>query len=202
MLFYILLSFANVHAQTKFVQSITVRSSWGGLGTPSRSSVVIQRKGDHYVANDRTIRNEDVRALLNAIEERPILIPNGVNLGVTSQWLRDHAEEAGKYAIYFDYEAGSKQQKELFRSSFTNEQTLQKRLSSLYESFHTDNYPQMIIELRFKDGTSKTVKSDSQHPFMVPWSMSHSGVTTETYNANVSRALLNCYLQNLPIVRR
>jgi hypothetical protein len=190
MLLYISFALATAEGQSKLVQTITIRSSWGGLGTPRHSRIVIQREGNHYVANDRTIRKEEVQALLNAIEEPRISAPNGTNLGVTSQWLQNHSEEAGEYAIVFNYQAGSAQQKELFRSSFTSDRTIQKRLDSLYASFHTDDYPHMAVELTFEDGTSQTAKSDSQHPFMVPWSISHNGVTAETYNANISRALL------------
>ena len=190
MLLYVSFAIATAEGQTNLVKTITVRSSWGGLGRPSCSSLVIQREGDHYVADGRIIRKEGVREFLNAIEEPRIATPRGTNLGVTSQWLQAHVEEAGKYATFLDYAAGTKQQKELFRSSFTNEQTIQKRLSSLYASFHTDDYPHMSIEVTLNDETTQTVKSDSQHPFMIPWNVSRGGITTETYNADISRALL------------
>jgi hypothetical protein len=176
-------------AQTKDVQTITIQSTWGGLGTPARSSLVIKREGNQYIANQQSIRVEQVGAFLRAIEARPIQEPNPSNLGITPQWLREHVEEAGRNAIYFDYQAGAADQKELFRKAFEDEKTIQERLKSVYASFHTDDYPGMNIELKLVDGEVIKITSSSQHPFMIPWKIAQGKATTITYNADISRAL-------------
>ena len=184
-------SFAGAasRAQERHVRTITVRSAWGGLGKPGRSDIVIQHEGNRFVTNGRIVRSELVDALLSAIEEPVLSSPSGANLGVTAQWLKDHADEAGKFATYFDYETGTPEQKDLFRSAFTNNQTIQRRLDSLYAGFHTDDYPHMRVELVLDDGSTVLIQSDSQHPFMIPWKVKRGDVASDTYNANISRAL-------------
>ena len=177
-------------AEEKHVRTITVHSSWGGLGKPGRSDLVIQQVGNGYVADGRTIHNDSIDTLVRALEEPGLISPNAANLGITAQWLRDHTDEAGRNATYFDYQAAFTDQKDLFQSAFTNEQTLQKRLDSLYAGFHTDDYPQMRVELVFDGGQTILLQSNSQHPFMIPWNVTQDKGTTKTYNANISRALL------------
>ena len=49
------------------VEFITVESSWGGLGKPAHSTLLISREADHYSAGGKVIRQEQVNALLEAI---------------------------------------------------------------------------------------------------------------------------------------
>jgi hypothetical protein len=177
-------------AQIRDVQTITIQSAWGGLGTPARSNLVIKREGNQYTANQYSIRADEVGAFLKAIESPIIAEPSPSNVGITPQWLREHVEEAGSHAIYFDYQTGAADQKELFRKAFEDEKTIQQRLNSLYASFHTDDYPRMDIELKFVDGEVTRVTSSSQHPFMIPWKIIQGETSTVTYNADISRALL------------
>ena len=179
-----------LHAQVGRVQSVTIHSQWGGLGRPGRSDLLIQLQNGQYVANGRTIPGEQITALLTAMEQPRLAEPDPENLGIAAQWLQNHVEVAGRYAIYFDYQAGYADQQDLFRTAFTDEQTIQARLKSLYQSFHTDDYPGMSVQLAFDDGELLTACSDSQHPFMIPWKIARGGKTAETYNANISRALL------------
>jgi hypothetical protein len=178
-------------AQALQVESITVDSAWGGLGKPSHSTLLIRREADHYLADGRVIRQVQVTALLDAIGQPTLPTPNAGNLGLTRQWLREHEDQAGDHANYIDYKAGSKQQRELFISAFTDERTIQQRLNSIYGSFHTDDYPHITINLKFVDGSSFEIRSNSQHPFMIPWELSRNAVVTATYNGHISEALVD-----------
>ena len=186
-----LLAMTPLYAQVARVQSVTIHSLWGGLGEPGRSDLLIQLNSGHYVANGRIIPSEQITALLDAMEEPSLAEPDPENVGITTQWLQNHVEDAGRYATYFDYQAGYPDQQDLFRTTFTDERTIQARLKSLYQSFHTDDYPSMSVQLAFDDGELVTICSDSQHPFMIPWKVARGGNTTETYNANISRALFS-----------
>lgn len=188
-LIFVSITFYPVYAQVTSPRTITIRSSWGGLGKPSHSELVIQRIADHYAANGRTIPREQVQALQNAIEEPRLDTPNVANLGLARHWLRDHAEESGKYATYVDYESGSEEQKNLFQAVFTDNRTIQRRLNSIYASSHTDDYPHMVVELVFDDQTTLAVTSNSQHPYMIPWTVSRREGAANSYNANISRAI-------------
>jgi hypothetical protein len=189
--FLIAISLSAPLAKALQVESITVDSAWGGLGKPAHSTLLIHREADHYLADGKVIRQEQVTALLAAIGQPTLPAPNAGNLGLTRQWLQEHENQAGDYATYIDYKAGSKQQRELFISAFADERTIQQRLNSIYGSFHTDDYPHIIVNLKFVDGSAFEIRSNSQHPFMIPWELSRNAVVTKTYNGHISEAVVD-----------
>lgn len=185
----VLLATTSLYAQVARVQSVTIHSQWGGLGKPGRSDLLIQLQNGQYAANGRIIPSEKIAALLEAVESPRLAEPDPENLEITTRWLQSHMEDAGRHATYFECQSGYPDQKELFRAAFTDERTIQVRLTELYRTFHTDDYPSMSVQLAFDDGELVTVSSDSQHPFMIPWKVARGGIAAETYNANISRAL-------------
>src|ERR1700678_1920705 len=82
------------HAQTLQIQTLTVQSAWGGLGSPAHSDFSAHRQGDSYNASGQ-ITNTLLNALLNAVQEAPVIVPNAANLGITARWLKEHADQAG-----------------------------------------------------------------------------------------------------------
>ncbi len=172
------------------VETISVDSAWGGLGKPAHSTLLIHREDDHYLSDGKVISKERVTALLAAVGQPTLPAPNPDNLGLSKKWLQEHEEQAGDYATYIDYKAGTKQQKELFISAFTDEKTLQQRLDSLYRSFHTDDYPHITVNVRFVDGSGFEIRSNSQHPFMIPWELKRNAAVTKTYMGHISEALV------------
>jgi hypothetical protein len=176
-------------AQTRDVREITVQAGWGGLGPSGKSDLLIKREGDHYVANGNVVDETLVDGLIHAIEEPIIPQPTLENVGLGAAWLEDHVTAAGKFAYMVHYDDGSPAQKALFRSSFVDAPKAQRRLKQLYASFHTDDYPHLAFRVTFKDGTSVSVDSTSQHPFMIPWKIVRDGKSQETYNVQISRAL-------------
>ncbi len=188
----VLLSFlwrVDAKSQTVSVERMTIHSSWGGLGTPRRSDLLLERKGKDYFADGRIIPAEQVQALLSAIEEPVVTAPILSNTGITADWLQGHVGTAEKFATYIDYEAGNEAQKQLFRSAFIDTAMTQRRLETLYKSFHTDDYPHMSVTLVLTTGVELDMRSDSQHPLMLPWKVSNEQTAKETYNAHVSKAL-------------
>ena len=129
------------HGQTLQIQTLTVQSDWGGLGRPSHSDFSAHRLGDSYRANGRTIPSTLLNALLNAVQEGPVIVPTAANLGITAQWLRQHADQAGGHASRLHYKEGLLEQKALFREAFEDQQTLPSRVKQVFETFHTDDYP-------------------------------------------------------------
>jgi hypothetical protein len=189
--FFIAISWSAALAQALQVESITVDSTWGGLGKPAHSTLLIRREADHYLANGRVIRQGQVAALVAATKEPALPAPDAVNLGLTHQWLEDHEDQAGDHATYIDYKAGSEQQRELFKSAFINERTIQEKLNSIYGTFHTDDYPHITVIVKFSDESNLEIRSNSQHPFMIPWEVRRDAVVTKTYNSHISEALVD-----------
>jgi hypothetical protein len=177
------------HAQTLQIQTLTVQAAWGGLGRPSHSDFSAHRLGDSYRANGRNIPSTLLNALLNAVQEAPLIVPTAANLGITAQWLREHADQAGGHASRLYYKEGLPEQKALFREAFEDQRTLPSRLKQVYETFHTDDYPHMQAQLVLQSGVRVVLTSDSQNPLMLPWCVTANVTTTKTYNANISHAL-------------
>jgi hypothetical protein len=176
-------------AQTPQIQTLKVQSAWGGLGKPAHSDFSVQRQGNSYSAEGRAVPSDPLSALMNAIQE-PLGIPTAANLGVTAQWLHEHADQAGGHTSRLYYKDGLPEQKALFREAFEDQRTLPSRLKQVYESFHTDDYPHMRAQLILQNGAQITLTTDSQNHYMLPWCISANGTTTtKTYNANISRAL-------------
>jgi hypothetical protein len=168
------------HAQTLQIQTLTVQSAWGGLGRPAHSDFSAHRQRDSYRANGRTIPSTSLNALLNSVQEVPVIVPNAANLGITPQWLQQYADQAGGHASRPYYKEGLPAQKALFREAFEDQQTLPSRVKQVYETFHTDDYPHMRAQLVLQHGVQITLTSDSQNPFMLPWCVTANGTTTKT----------------------
>ncbi len=181
---------AAANAQTRPVESVEILSTWGGLGPPRRSDIQIKRVDDHYTRNGGAIPGDRIQDLIDATQEPIIAAPDPANLGLTAQWLRDHVDEAGILATDIDFASGTPRQKNLFRSGFTDDRTLQARLASIYASFHTDDNPNLRIAIHFADGSTLSVNAHSQHPFMLPWVLTKGGTSMKTYNAHISAAIL------------
>jgi hypothetical protein len=176
------------HAQTPQIQALRVQSAWGGLGEPAHSDFSVQRQGDSYSADGQPVPSDSLAALMIAIQEAAVRVPNAANLGITPRWLQEHADQAGGYASRLFYKDGLPEQKSLFREAFEDRRTLPSRVKQVYETFHTDDYPHMRAQVALQNGTQVTLITNSQNPYMLPWSVIANGTTTKTYNANISRA--------------
>jgi hypothetical protein len=126
-----------------------------------------------------------------AIHEAPISEPNLANLGITHEWLvKNHDAPPDHYQG--GPQVGASNQQALFQQKFQEESFISRIVTDIYKhSFHTDDYPSVSIRLVFDDGSVLTAISNSQQPFMLPWKIENTGIQFETYNANISRALLS-----------
>ena len=178
-----------IHAQSQ-LDSLKVQSSWGGLGGAAHSEFSVERKGEGYASGHQSVSSDALNALVAAVAEASISRPATANLGITPQWLRSHMDEAGSNASGLHYREGLPEQKELFQAAFVDENTLTLRLKRVYEHSHTDDYPQMQLQLALTNGSTITLTTDSQNPYMLPCTITTNGTTRGTYNAKISHALL------------
>jgi hypothetical protein len=78
----------SVGQARKSVKAIEIRSGWGGLGTPQKNVVTIERKGDEFISNGRSVITDKVQALVSALLAEPVTKPELMNLGITTAWLK------------------------------------------------------------------------------------------------------------------
>ena len=176
-------------AQSAGVRQVQISSRWGGLGTPAASELTITKDGSKFRLNGQTVDPSLLDSLVSALKEPDIPQIDLANLGITKEWLV--ANHAGPY---MQYQAGpetrAQNQRALYQGKLEDPAFIAPLLSREYTSgFHTDDYPSVQVKLDFDDGSSATLSSHSQQPFMLPWKVEIGGATRTTYNANISRAL-------------
>jgi hypothetical protein len=183
----IVLSVPTCAAQSqKEIRTIEIRTGWGGLGAPQNKLVTIQRKDGKFVSNGKSVKSEQVQALINALSAEPVAKPEMTNLGITQAWLKAKLASQKPRAWAQATETTAKQQ-QMFNKAFTDSAVIAKALPSLFAFTRFDDYPGVGVEVVFEDGSKLTAGSHSYYVFMLPWKI--SGIKTETYNADISRAV-------------
>ena len=169
---------------------IKITSTWGGLGTPQKSELFIVYKPKGYYAKGDKIEKLLVDNLLSAINAPEIKQFDAANLGINQEWLDANAEIGVKEFADYYFSVAAPNQKELYFSTFKNLKIIEKILPSVLDGGWTDDYPNFVIEINELDGSKTVVRSDKQPTFMLPWEITKNGKTEQTYNANVSRAIV------------
>lgn len=174
---------------TREVQQIKIVSTWGGLGDAQKSELLITHKPNGYYAKGDRIEKQKIDDLLSAVDAPEIIGFQAANLGITQAWLNANAEPAIKeYADAYISNA-ELNQKELYLSTFKNLSLVEKLLPRVLSGGWTDDYPRFTVEIIELDGSKSIVSSDAQPTLMLPWEVEKNGAQTETYNADIPRAL-------------
>jgi hypothetical protein len=181
------------------VRQISIQSRWGGLGKPSNTELLIQNDHGMYRLDGTEIAVSTVNKFLVSVREPVMPKPSLANLGLTGPWLennataivRDSRAKEGEDSTYWEIGGGTPEQKSLFRRSYTDPAFVAKVLPELFRCCHTDDYPGVRVTITFIDGSTIVVSSHSQSEFMLPWKLESNGTTAETFNSNISTALLN-----------
>lgn len=171
---------------TRSVQQIEIKSYWGGLGTPQNTELLIRKEDGIYRFGGKQVNATLVQSLGAAVQQPVVSAPSLQNLGLTKDWLASTAEKAAQNG----YGMGTKEQNALFRTSYTNPEFVAKVLPSLFVCCHTDDYPGVKVTLTYNDGSVIALSSHSQSDFMLPWKIEANGGSTETFNKDISLALV------------
>ncbi|QQO09994.1 hypothetical protein [Breznakiella homolactica] len=184
------------------VDKITIKSSRSGWGY-TQSKLIINTVNNTLCINNQTASSEFMELLihfLSVIEDPAFSAIELQNFGIDQDWLNTNA------AIWADDKSRwDENQKELFINTVCNMQTTYRLLSEQYlpDRIHwTDDYPYFQIQIFFKNGETITIQSESQLPFMLPWYISHSGKTAQTYNAQISTAVSALLPEDFPNKKR
>jgi hypothetical protein len=172
-----------ITAQTPRVQTVTIKSAWGGLSfsRPEPVELVIRRQSDGFYLNDERVDTGVVEALVTALKLPPIPKPQASNLGITEEWLKENVDEAGAKRFLFTVRFDA------YKKFFIDPAKIAELLPSLFAGFLTDDYPRVEVELLFDGGGRWSASSNSQHEFMIPWSVRAGKVAFTTFNADISR---------------
>ena len=186
----LLLSTVTALAQNRSVDQIRIVSSWTGLGVGKQGGLVITRKAGAYLSDGVKVPEELIANLLSAIDAPVMAKPNLANLGITQEWLDANAEKAVMEYAGAYFSGANKNQQALYFSSFKDPKFIEEKvLPRLYGSRHTDDYPEVDIEITESHGRSIKVSSKAQQQFMLPWTIIRDGMELKTYNASIARAV-------------
>lgn len=140
------------------------------------------------VFSEDTVSEDAVMSLISALSEPAMHRPELSNLGITSKWLGEHADDALEHVGALGQPNSAKQQ-EYFRKSFTDLDLIQKVIPEVIGAHWTDDDVWAYVTVKFKTGPDWTAETTSQPPFMLPWKCNLAGRDFKTYNADLSRSL-------------
>ncbi len=182
------------------LRQIYIQSSWGGLGEPCDTELLIQNDHGIYRVDGAEVQVPAVQLLLITVREAVIRMPSLTNLGLTKPWLKDNANAIVRAAktkqeydsTYWKIRGGTRKQKSLFKSSYADPAFVAKVLPELFQyCSHTDDYPGVKVTITFMDGSTTVVSSDSQGEFILPWKLVNNDTESETFNRNISTAVVS-----------
>lgn len=175
-------------ARAQLVDIRVENNYWNAFQTPVKGGLKIQGKDGKYFADGKSVDSGAMLAFIKAINEPPVREISLENLGLTQEWLNTNAQAAFK-EYFKDRTSGvSPPQRDLFERNFRELRFMRDVVQAYYSSFWTDDYPKISLTIRI-DSRTILLSSNEQHQFMIPWTITENGKTSESFNAHISRTL-------------
>jgi hypothetical protein len=173
------------HVQPRELPSrVLIDAKWRGLGEPIDEHLDLVRTDNGYKQGSQFVDASVIRNLLDAMSAPPIQRDEALRGLASTRWLADTSKDS--YRVLTDAQgACSPAARDLFERTYTNPQESIAALRSHYDSRHTDDFPSLVVDMRFEDGTSLVATTHSQHAMMLPWSVDRQ----TTWNPQISRSL-------------
>ena len=175
---------------TDEIVSIRINSDWLGFASPphSSSTITIVRDGDSFTslgAVHEIVETSCVEALVSALSQPSIVMPDVINMGFTPDWLNQNVDRLMSQ-LFDQY---SDEGKNRFRLKFSNFDYFATRVTDSFFSRWTDDYPTVEVTVNKKNGSSIRLTSSSQHRFMIPWQIKSPDLSMSTFNAQLGMAV-------------
>ena len=180
------------------VDNIWIVSTQTGPTSVS-SNLLIVRKGNEYFADHYRYLRGQIQRLVEAITASPVLRLDLMALGVTQKWLDANAEQVlmewKQSSPGGDWPRSSKNEPLFndaqFLESFKNLKKVMTLLHNYYQDKWKDDYADLKVVISFQGGEEISVRSKSQHLYMIPWEVEHDGQKYKTFNPQISAALVD-----------
>lgn len=176
-MFAALILAATLALKASDVRSISIDSSWTGLGTPSASHIVL--KGKHL--NRALVQN-----LLDALDAPHPASVSAENAGLTKQTLQASAADAeqGLGSV----EASDPKIRSAFESIYTDAGAAQTWMTREAAGFHTDDVPKIDVLIDCGNRTVR-ISSASMHLLMMPFTIAVDNKASDVLDARVAYAI-------------
>ena len=150
----------------------SVQSAWQ-LG---EATLQITRTAQGFVAGEQPVEPERIQALLRATAApvEPALSPERLipfigDVRAELEGAKLPAPLAGRFA-----------------ARALQLESLARILERVHAARVSDDYPSLAVDIEWPGGVSLSLKSESQHPLMLPWAVNGS---SSTWNPDISRAV-------------
>jgi len=203
----IILVSSNAASQPAVQQiKVQVKSSWQGLGSgmigPSSGNVDLGRPTpvpdprEYEIVCDPSECPTPVALLLRRLADSPKAEFQVDDLADVVSWLQTatpqdiRKENSGAHhALYSVY--ASPRVREAFETARSDRVLVTRVLTDYYAPGHwwTDDYPHVSATVILADGKTVGLSSSAQQAFMIPWKVTRSGTTYQTYEPDIGRAL-------------
>jgi len=168
------------------IKSITIDSTWGGLGPASNYRTRLVPGHSGFVRTDGTFVSQySIDAFLVALNRSHPSKVLASDVGLSDQSL---------HASLHDVESalgqarGDRGVRQAFESIYLNDERVQPWIEQSFQSFHTDDYPEISVLIVTSAGDI-ALSSRSQHFFMLPFKVTRLGITAQIWDAAVPRTL-------------
>jgi len=166
------------------VKTITIHSSWTGLGPRGEATLQITKHGTKFQAGGKSIDDKSVENLLQEIgtsRSEPTL----EDFAITQSWLESNSQGALPERL----RNAPPDAKNLFLSRFRDLGFIEKLLPEILEQGWTDDYPAIDVQILRDDGATTRLSSERQNVFMLPITIDDQKGSHLSYNAKMSRAI-------------
>jgi hypothetical protein len=159
--------------------------------TPNRTELSIVKDGDVYKLDGQVVDPHLIAALVGALTAPANAAPNLDDLGVTPSWLKEHAASVAQRVSESTVTATGRIPQAALESVFADPAVMDALVPQLFGQRPptcadcTHHVGGVVVTVTFDDGSTLAAATSSQHPFMLPWSVSN----TTAYNAGISRAV-------------
>ena len=176
----------EVFPQSDEIKEINIDSRWAGWEMEDDQITITSKDGAFYL-DDQVVSNRLIEDLISALNEPKKSVLDVSSLELDMEGLKGFVKHAQK-AFH----------PEIALNDTETMDVINKAVHAYYfESFHTDDYPNIEIQIVYQDGRTLDIYTESQKICLLPWVMSkmkevfanEADDADLNFNVNISKAL-------------
>lgn len=198
-LMLLIVNLFEVRVYATDIESIYIKSTHVFYrGSTKRELLIYKKSGLYYTKEGQLIEKYLVQNLWDAIHEPTINELDISNLGIDKVWLKDNDFSTLLIEGFGPFDYWSTEEINIFLKEFRKLENIKKYIDMYYYDFYMwDDYPCLLVQI-YTDDDKIEVFSDHVQALMIPWRISRGSDYSETYNSNISRAIVALLPDDFP----
>lgn len=172
-------------AEERTIETITIKSMWGGHLEYADTKLRYERGGDRLYLDRHPVDPRKVRSLIEALQSRPVEREDAFKSRISQMWLDRHARFAAEEQPFWR----DPHEKAKFEALFRDRDFMAQVFAELLNIVVMDDISRVELSIRFSDGDVWSAGSDSNHLFMLPWTVHRGDKAVETFDLNIAKAI-------------